>query len=251
MTHYPPPKNARLLLAMGIIVALLLIALLSMWAQPLFVASKLSRLGPGDARRVPYAIEQLQSRSAAVRQAAARGLGAIGPQAQEAVPELLLALDDESPGVAAEAAAALGRIQPPGEEAIDGLILALDHKDGEVRRYAAFALSQFGGRAQAAGPALTSRLRDEHMAYMAARVLREVQAASPEALEPLTAMLTSSHMGERLETALTLADLQPLPDATVVAIEALASDKEEVVRRAATTALEKIRSAKMAGDNKN
>lgn len=251
MIHRTPPRNPRLTIALGVIAASLLIGLVFWWAQPVFVASNLSNLGRGDERKVQYAVEHLRSGSAMVRQAAARGMGRIGPQAKEAVPALLVALDDESSGVAAEAAAALGAIQAPETRVIDGLIEALNNKDGEVRRYAAYALSQYGAKARSAGPALTKLLRDEHMRYMAARALRETTSTQPDALEALTEMLINGHMGDRAEAAMTIADIKSLPESTVKLIEDMTSDKEDVVRRSATTALQKINGSKMAAAGKN
>src|SRR5262249_38837067 len=142
-------------------------------------------------------------------------------------------------------------IQAPEKRVIDRLIAQLDHKDGEARRYAAYALSQYGEKARSAGPALTKRLRDEHMRYMAARALRETGSTQPDALEPLTEMLINGHMGDRAEAAMTIADIMPVPESTVKLIEDMTSDKEDVVRRSATTALQKINGSTMSTAGKN
>jgi len=121
------------------------------------------------------------------------------------------------------------------------LTVALDREHGEIRRYAAYALSQYGGRGRLAIPQLTKRLGDEHMAYMAARALGGMGSDARGAIGPMTALLSSSSLGDRAEAALALSKLTPLPKATVAAIEALANDQEEVVRDSAKKALQNIR----------
>jgi len=212
---------------------------------------RLRSLRHGDARNVPYARANLGSNSAAIRSAAASGLGRIGARADAAVPDLLLALDDASPQVAAAAAWALGgiqapqpgRLQPPDKKVVDALIRALDHPDGEVRRYAAYAISLIGPKAESAVPRLTQRLDDTHMAYMAARALGEMGPAARGAVPKMAALLRSSDNGQRAEAAVALARLQPLPDETIRAIERLQNDEVDFVRNAARKAVQALQPA--------
>jgi len=178
-----------------------------------------------------------------VRRLAGRELAQVASKSSYAESALLGALRDKSYEVVRDAAHALSQIKSPSKVVLEGLTAALDHKDGEVRRYAAYALSQYGGRGRLAIPQLTKRLGDEHMAYMAARALGGMGSDARGAIGPMTALLSSSSLGDRAEAALALSKLTPLPKATVAAIEALANDQEEVVRESAKKALQNIRTS--------
>ncbi|MGD9719873.1 MAG: HEAT repeat domain-containing protein [Pirellulales bacterium] len=193
---------------------------------------------------VPFAQARLSSKNALVRSEAARALGSIGTPSAAANADLLRALKDESPQVAANAAWALGNIQTPDldgrpsiSEIVAALIEGLAHKDGEVRRYCAYALSLYGSKASAALPALTDKLADEHMAYMAARALGEMGSVARDTIPQLTALLSSPNTATRAEAAIALANLGPLPEATVAKIKGLLNDDEQLVRDTAQRAL--------------
>jgi HEAT repeat protein len=88
-------------------------------------------------------VEALGAPDAAVRMAAAWGLGQVETGGRSAVPSLVAALrDDPDPGVRAAAARALGVLEPEGEPAVPGLLDALGDPHEAVRHEAALALSE-------------------------------------------------------------------------------------------------------------
>ena len=209
----------------------------------LLVRIRLTNLRPDDVQSIQYAAGYLTSNDVPVRRMAGRELAQIASESEQAESALLAALRDKSYEVARDAAHALSQIKSPSKVVLEGLTAALDHEDGEVRRYAAYALSRYGGRGRLAIPQLTKRLGDEHMAYMAARALGGMGSEARGAIGPMTALLSSSSLGDRAEAALALSKLTPLPQATVAAIEALANDQEEGVRDSAKKALQNIRAS--------
>ncbi len=224
----------------GAVAAVLLAFSLFWYARTALVVFLLSSLDHHDGRYIPYALEKLRSTDPEIRQAAIRGLGRIGPDASSALPDLLIALHDPSSSIAAEAAWALGKIQSPDRHVIDELTSALDHENGEVRRYAAYALSLYGRQASSAVPALTNRLRDEHMRYMAARALGEMGSDANGAIPQMTKLLSSPNWADRAETAVALSKLSPLPAVTVTAMHSLLNDPREEVQAIARRALPPI-----------
>jgi HEAT repeat protein len=227
-------------------VAILVCVLIAPQARVMFLEFDLANLGPGDAKRIPFALKHLESSKSSIRQAAVRGLGGIGPEARTAESAIVAALLDESWGVASDAAWALGQINAPTKPVIDSLIKALDHDHGEVRRYAAYSLSRYPGQAQSAIPKLKKLLHDEHMGFTAAKALGAMgpgarDAIGADGIESLTNQLRSESLGDRAEAALALSNLAPLPKTSIAELEKLVNDKEEVVRRSASKSLLRVR----------
>jgi serine/threonine-protein kinase len=115
------------------------------------------RFGP---TAVPILIEDLKSNRVAVRRRATRILSLLGPNANEAVPALLLALKDGDEGVRHGADVALGKIGLHNKRAVPDLIAALRDKDPFVRTRAAVLLGKLGPAAKAAIPTLIEVLKD-------------------------------------------------------------------------------------------
>lgn len=211
----------------------------------------------GDKQSLPYAKAMLRSDDAQVRDAAACGLGSMGPTALPAVPDLLVALHDESPYVASMAAWALGNIdsQRPQKQVVDALVNALneDRKDDvrkEVSHSAAYAFYLFGAKARSVAPHLRRKLKDKEVAHMAVQTLGEMGGPEARAAIPeMTAMLSSTHNGERCGAIEALSKLHPLPDESMAAIKKLTNDDNKLIRDIATKAVGKfpVKSVKSAG----
>ena len=207
----------------------------------------LSSLRYGDLKNLNWTIRQLKSPISSVRSSAAQGLGQIGPGARTAVPELLLMLQDQSPDVVSSAAWALGHIEmrSPDPDVIAALRDCLKHPDGEARRYAAYALSLCGGGAAAAVEDLIDKLDDPHMGCWAAQALGEIGPAARVSIPQLATLLKSQKSADRMNAAMALSKLQPLPDDVLAEIKDLLFDPDPLVRDFAKKASESIVSAKM------
>src|SRR5262249_41992304 len=107
-------------------------------------------------------LEDLSSRDARERRAAAFALGKTGGAAVAAVPRLVHTLRDPVPAVREAAAYALGEIGPTSWDQTLPSLLNLLAKDDEslVRRSAAYALGQFGKSLPTASPEQVSAVRD-------------------------------------------------------------------------------------------
>jgi hypothetical protein len=225
------------------LLAVVLVYFLASAGGTALTAYRLFSLRPHDVDRIDFARASLQSDRALVRRAAARGLGRIGPEAKVVAPDLLAALGDDRWEVASDAAWSLGQIRSPTPDVIDGLIGALEHPHGEVKRYAAFSLGEYGQSSRSAVPKLTQLLGDEHMGYMAARVLGMIGPDARVAISDLTDLLKSPNWAKRVEATAALTKLAPLPRNTVVAIEELLYDRHPMVRDVARKTLGQIRSS--------
>lgn len=205
--------------------------------------------GRNDARCVPYAISQLQSKYPEIRAAAAGGLGNIGQRSRSAIPNLIYTLGDESPEVASTAAWALGNILSGPQDienkhinadAVQALIRSLDHSNGEVRRYSAYALSLCVPHGRAAIPALIKKLDDPQSASSAVSALGNYGNEGRIAIPQIAALMKSSNNGDRAESVIALSKLQPLPPEVVSAARLLLNDKDPLVRDCAQRAFKTI-----------
>ena len=203
---------------------------------------RLSMVRHGDKSSVPFAIRQLKSPNSNIRTSACRALGQIGPAAKPATAELLALLKDKSPGIVSDAAWGLGNIymRSPEPNVIEGLVESLNHTDGEVRRYSAYALSLIGDKSAIVIEALTAKLDDPHMAYMAASAMGEIGPKARSAIPKIAALLKSDNNGARAESAIALSKLQPLPDEVVEQVKGLLFDPDPLVRDCAKKASDAI-----------
>ncbi len=181
-------------------------------------AAYVGRLGPAAKAAVPELMKTLrdgtdgpkQRLSNSIRRCAARTLGEIGPAAKAAVAALVKGLQDPNGYVRVASAVALWRIEKH-PRAVPALIAEVDNKTWGIRHDAVVALGDVAGseNSAAAVPVLMKSLADEH---------HGVRGAACYAL---------ARFGSRAKSA-----LRALTNAR--------SDGNEVVRKAAAYALEKI-----------
>lgn len=173
-------------------------------------------------------------------------LGRIGPAAAPAAPALAELINDKDDRVSHEAVLALAGIGPGAKSAVPTLVKALRQVDDWDGPTIAYALGRIGPNAADAVPELTERLKSPKPNLALASAWAVVQISPPTAaiaaktLPVLTAGLTSDLPVARQGAAEGLGRLGPLAKEAVPALQKATSDKEESVRKAATTALEII-----------
>jgi len=149
------------------------------------------------------------------------------------------------------AAKALAKVGPEAKSALPALIEALKDLHWYVRECAAFALGRVGPEAKPAVPFLIETLKltgqkpiDGHPSIReaAANSLRFVDPLNPVVVSALTEALTDRSNKVRLSAALALGagDAQQSVVAIPALMAALASDKDDEVRKAAAITLGKV-----------
>jgi HEAT repeat protein len=140
-----------------------------------------------DAASVPALAAELEGPGPAVREAAARALGAFGPAAGSAIPALLRLLQDPEESVRQAAGEAVGRVGPLPEEATATLVEGLTSGDTLVRAQTAEALGAIGEGAADAAPALAEALTNgtDHVRAKAAEALGKIGETAAEVAVPV------------------------------------------------------------------
>jgi HEAT repeat protein len=180
-------RRAAALVAVAVIAVLLPVAAVRLWGET------------AEVRRAAALIEDLASGDAAVREAAAWGLGALG--SERAVEPLIESLADPDPRVRGVAARALGRIGNP--RAYTALAGRLDDPDPHVRELVILGLETIPD--DRALDALLGALGDPEMS------VRSVAVSALAHLEGTRAVLALAFVAER----------DPDPHTRVMAISAL------------------------------
>lgn len=187
------------------------------------------------------------------RDASAAILARMGPQGKAALPALLAALDDKTSterssadDFHAEVLAAIAQIGPQDPAAVKKCQALLKSDNDRVRRTATYALGKAGAAAKGAVAALRGQLNqdDEMLRLVTLWALLQItpndQQIVKAAVPGLTKALEDSRPLVRFEAALALGKLGSRAATAKAALEALADDPDEAVRRAAAEAVEQV-----------
>jgi len=195
---------------------------------------------------VPWLIEGLDHKSPLVRREAAATLVLVGPKAAPAVPKLEETLKNPDPAIRSDALSALAAIGPASAGALAGILEQLAAPEIPVRYSATYAIGRIGVKAKEAIPALEKNLqeRDDFLQIASAWALVHVdpqrKGLADLCLEPLTRSLKRPDPRVRNEGALTLAMLGSAAKPALPALQAIAKDPDETVRKSVAEAIKKI-----------
>jgi HEAT repeat protein len=186
--------------------------------------------------------EALGDRSAAVRTAAARGLGQVGKAAVTEVPALIGILADTDETVRCQAAESLGMMECSEEAPVVALIELLGDASPTVKASAARALGCMKQGAAKAVPALVALLqdRDEAVRDAAAEAVGRIGHLPEEAAETLREGLASPDNVVRARTAEALGAIGAPAEGAATALVKAVADRNDVVRAKAVEALGRI-----------
>ncbi|HUY92107.1 MAG TPA: HEAT repeat domain-containing protein [Pirellulales bacterium] len=187
------------------------------------------------------------------RDASAAILARIGPPAKAALPALLAALDDatstersSADDFHAEALVAIALIGPQDPAVVKKCTAMLNSENDRVRRTATYALGKAGAAAKGAMSALRGQLNgdDETLRMVTLWALLQITPGDQQivkaAVPGLTKALEDSRPLVRLEAVLALGKLGSQAASAKAALEQLADDPDEAVRRAAAEAVEQV-----------
>jgi HEAT repeat protein len=153
------PKRAKLLVALGVIVAIGAVLLIPQLRAALWRAIRNDR--PDEGKTAKELSSELESPDPSIRAKAAKDLGRIGAEGQVAIPALCKALGDPSAEVRVQASLALTKLEPKGNSVVPALSKAVTDEIPIVRMNALLTLSRLGPDAKEAVPQLVRALRDE------------------------------------------------------------------------------------------
>jgi HEAT repeat protein len=223
-------------------------------ADPGVVANAIEALSAFGAKALQHVDDALENEK--LRQYAVRLIARVGPDAASAVPALIEAMrkrpqDDDDVEFLREAQFALGAIGPGARKAVPALVRSLSSDNDEIRASAAYALGRIGPGARAAVPALQANLKSPSeivnltsvLALMGIQPERWAVVAAPR----LSRALDSEFVLVRVQAASALGalgerrELRNLGKRAVPRLRKLREeDENELVRQAATDALQKL-----------
>jgi HEAT repeat protein len=195
---------------------------------------------------LPRVAELLGHESAQVKREAASSLAAIGENAAAAVPDLEGGLHDADPSIRVAFVAALAAIGPESVAALPSIAKLLADPVPSVRYAATHAIGKIGPPAKAAVPLLETNLRDrdEFLQFVSAWALVQVDTERKDLAEiclgPLVDNLKHHDPHVRNEAVLALSLLGAQARSAMLALEAIANDPDETVRKSVADALKKI-----------
>jgi HEAT repeat protein len=195
---------------------------------------------------LPRLRELLNHEALPIRREAAMVLAELGPKAAPAVPELTQGLQDPDPEIRKQFLTALAAIGPDSAEALPSIMQALADQDPTVRSTAVYAIGRIGKDAQQAIPFLEKNLRehDEFLRFASAWALMHVSAQpttiAAQCLEPLIHGLKLPNPRGREEAAQALGMMGSAARSAVPALEAIANDPDENVKKSVAAALRAI-----------
>jgi len=140
------------------------------------------------------------------------------------------------------AASMIGWHSAPSEEGILALARLLEDPEPEVRRSAAYSLSELGGKAVAAAPALVRALRDREtyrssISSTAHDALRKMTLQPPAVLPGLLAILKDGNVPERRRALDLIGRLGPAGAGAIPELVPLLESNDQAVRLDAAFAL--------------
>ena len=195
---------------------------------------------------VPRLTDALSDKSPLVRREVAATLGMIGPRAESAVPKLADALSDPDPAIRSDVLSALAAIGPASAKAVPAILPQLAAMEVPVRCSASFAVGSIGPTAKAAIPLVEKNLqeRDDFLqmasAWALVRIDPKREGLAPQCLGPLTRALKMPDPRARNEAVLSLGLMGPSAQPAKSALQELARDPDETVRKSASEALKAI-----------
>jgi HEAT repeat protein len=196
---------------------------------------------------VPRLIEGLSHEFHPVRREATATLAMLGPKAAPAIAKLGETLQDPDPALRSDALSALAAIGPASAAALPQILPQLSAPEIPVRCAASYAIGKIGSAAKEALPLLEKNLqeRDDFLQIASAWALANVAATkegiADKCVGPLTRSLKLPDPQARKESVGALALLGRAARSAVPALEALARDPDESVRKSVADALAKIK----------
>lgn len=212
-------------------------------ADPALGERARDQLAKRGAAMVPELRQLAQSEKPQTRMAAVAVLGKIGPDAAAALPQILSALTDSDAAVRVVAAQALGQLGPAGRQALPQLIRAAGDPHPGVREAVKFTLKKFTPFTRADAPRLADLFKplDPDGRLTTARTVREYGLDADGTVAVLGPFLTESDPRLRREAAEALGEVgHPARPAAFPLLFPLLRDRDETVRTAARTALDKL-----------
>jgi HEAT repeat protein len=195
---------------------------------------------------LPRVAELLGHDSAQIKSEAAAALAALGEKAAPAIPDLDAGLQDADPSVRVAFLSALAALGPASVVALPNIEKMLADPVLSVRYAASHAIGKIGPPAIAAVPRLEKNLneRDEFLQFVSAWALVQVDPEREDlaaiCLGPLVHNLNHHDPHVRNEAVLALSLLGPEAKSAVQALEAIAADPDETVRKSVADALKEI-----------
>ena len=232
----------------------------------------LGRIAPGAEAAIPLLMETIYSKGhISVRRNSVEALGNLGVAAKRAVPDLLKLLGDEdlvtrvnaavalwkidhhpqavpalvemlrhgTPPAPYEAAVALGRLGAKPEVVAPALIEAFHQPDADVRRAAARSLGQLGRTALRA--LRDKKALDDPDEDARSTVVEAMGWMGPDGVKPLVNALGDKSPAVRRAAARALGQLGAAARSAEPSLVEVVNDPNELVRKAAATALQLIR----------
>jgi HEAT repeat protein len=195
---------------------------------------------------VPRLTDALGDKSPLVRREVAATLGSLGPKAAAAVPKLAETLTDPDPSIRSEVLSALAAIGPASVQAVPAILPQLTAMEVPVRCSASFAVGSIGPTAKAAIPLLEMNVqeRDDFLqmasAWALVRIDPKREGLAAQCLDPLTKALKLPDPRARSEAVLSLAMMGRAAQPARTALQELARDPDETVRKSVAEALKAI-----------
>ena len=195
---------------------------------------------------LPRVAELLGHESAQVKSEAAAALAALGEKAAPAIPDLDAGLEDPDPSLRVAFLTALAAIGPASVAALPNIEKLLANPVLSVRYAASHAVGKIGPSANEAVPRLERNLndRDEFLQFVSAWALVHVDPDREDlaaiCLGPFVHNLNHHDPHVRNEAVLALSLLGPRAKSAVPALEAIANDPDETVRKSVTESLLRI-----------
>jgi HEAT repeat protein len=191
-------------------------------------------------------IQLLDHKAGLVRREAALTLAMIGPKAAPAVDKLTATLNDADPSVRNAALAALAAIGPAATGALPAVMPLLTAAEPAVRYSAIFVVGKIGPSAKPAIPLLEKNLQEPDpflqtaSAWALVYIDPKPEGRAAQILGPLMQGLSVPDPRVRLAVIQALAQLGPAAKPARKALEEIANDKNEIIRKAVVDALFKI-----------
>ena len=200
-----------------------------------------------EATALPLLTTALDGDRADIRLEAAKALARMGVRAKSAAPALRSRLADKDPNVRREALVALAEIGPDSHPAVTEIIKIFDENDSNLRRTACYALGRIGAASKPAIPRLQRALlsRDAYENTVAAWALVHI-APDAETVKVAIPLLAAALHGAanpkiRIEMAETLGNIGKGSPGATEALQLALKDSDDSVKKAAETALGKLK----------